>query len=176
MFSFNSVSQKVAGRIARSALGVLLLTSLHHAYGAYIYHTPWRLHVVFVSLLTAAGIIGAMLALRRWPGNVAGKIAFWVFTVLTFVIPVAVIGFFEGGYNHAVKDALYFAGGSASLMRRLFPAPVYELPNDLFFEVTGVLQLVPAIITGRLLYRFVRGARRTPDARADQTLEHRSYA
>jgi hypothetical protein len=43
-----------------------------------------------------------------------------------------------------------------------------ELPNDLFFEVTGVLQLVPAIVTGHLLYRFVEGRQRRPDVGVDQ--------
>jgi len=41
-------------------------------------------------------------------------------------------------------------------MRRLFPPPRYELPDDAFFEVTGVLQVVPAAITGYYLCRFVQ--------------------
>ena len=53
-----------------------------------------------------------------------------------------------------MKDALYLAGAPPAFMRRLFPPPTYELPNDLFFEVTGVLHLVPAIVTGHLLYPF----------------------
>jgi hypothetical protein len=31
-------------------------------------------------------------------------------------------------------------------MTRLFPPPTYELPNDAFFEITGILQVVPAAL------------------------------
>ena len=169
MSSLTSISlQRLASRVAWSALGVLLLTSVHHAYGAYIYNTLWRLHVVFVSAPVAAVIFGSLLALRRWPATVAGETAFWVFAIVTLLFPVAGIGLFEGGYNHTVKDALYLAGASGELMYRLFPPPTYELPNNLFFEVTGVLQLVPGIITGYLMYLFVRRRQRDAEARPEE--------
>jgi hypothetical protein len=44
-------------------------------------------------------------------------------------------------------------------MRQLFPPLKYELPNDVFFETTGVLQVVPAAITGYYLYRFIQERR-----------------
>lgn len=142
-----------------SALAVLLLTTVHHVYGAYIYDTPWRHHMAIVAALTAAVLVGSLYVLRRRPGSAAGRIAFWVFAAVTFVIPVAMVGIYEGGYNHAVKDALYFAGASPGLMMRLFPPPTYELPNDAFFEITGVLQLVLAVITGLYLFATVRARR-----------------
>jgi peroxiredoxin len=45
----------------------------------------------------------------------------------------------------------------------MFPPPAYELPNNALFEITRVLQVVPAGMAGRLLYRLVRSrwARRT---------------
>jgi hypothetical protein len=64
-----------------------------------------------------------------------------VFTAVVLVIPVAVIGLFEGAYNHALKNALYFAGASSTLMNLLFPPPTYELPNNALFEVSGVMQV-----------------------------------
>lgn len=88
MSSFASASpQRLADRVARSGLGVLLLTSVHHVYGAYIYDTPWRLHVVFVSVLAAAPIVGSLFTLQRWSTNVAGEIASWIFVALTLVLP-----------------------------------------------------------------------------------------
>jgi hypothetical protein len=168
MSDFNSVSPKHASVVAWSALVVLLLTSVHHAYGAYIYDTPWRLHMVIVGVLAAAAIIGSFLVLRKRSSNVANRIASWVFTVVTIVIPVALIGLFEGGYNHTVKVVLYLAGASPALMHQLFPPPAYELPNDLLFEVTGVLQLVPGIITGYQLYRFADARQRRSDVHVDQ--------
>lgn len=69
--------------------------------------------------------------------------------------PFLGFGVFEGVYNHGVKDALYFAHASPDLMLRLFPPPTYEMPNNAFFEITGVLQIVPGIVTGHYLYRFL---------------------
>jgi hypothetical protein len=159
--------EKLMRRVMWWALAVLLLTSVHHAYGAYIYDTPWRLHVVFVSGLTAAALLGSLLAFRRRSADLSGRIAFWAFVAVVLVVPVAGIGLFEGGYNHALKNALYFSGASTAVLHRLFPPPTYELPNDAFFEFTGVLQLVLAVVTGRHLFRLVRerwrrGARLDP--------------
>jgi hypothetical protein len=149
-------SQQRLSQATWSALAVLLLTSVHHVYGAFIYHTPWRLHVAPVAGLTAAALVGILLVLRRHTDDVAGHIAFWAFVGITLVIPVAGIGFFEGGYNHALKNALYFAGARTSLMVRLFPPPTYELPNDAFFEITGVMQAFLGAVTCWLLYRVVQ--------------------
>jgi hypothetical protein len=139
-----------------SALAILLLTTVHHVYGAYIYSTPWRYHVAIVSTLTAAILFASLRMLRRQTGRIIRKIAFWTFAVVTLAIPVITIGIFEGGYNHAVKDVLYFTGASPELMQRLFPPPTYEMPNDAFFEITGVLQLVPAVMTGWYLIGAAR--------------------
>jgi hypothetical protein len=157
MFSTISiVTQETLSRVTRYALAVLLLTSVHHAYGAYVYHTPWRLHAVFLSAFAAAAIISGLVVIRRNADEALREIAFWVFAALVLVIPTALIGLFEGAYNHALKNALYFAGATPTLMNRLFPAPTYELPNDVFFEVTGVMQAVLGSMTAWLLYRLVR--------------------
>jgi hypothetical protein len=46
-----------------------------------------------------------------------------------------------------------------TLMHRLFPPPTYEMPDDVFFEVRGVLQLFAALpviyCTYRLFYAKV---------------------
>lgn len=138
-------------------LSVLLLTTVHHVYGAFVYNTPWRNHVAIVSTLTGAVILGSHYLIQRKTGSVAArKIAFWIFAVVTLTIPVVIIGLFEGGYNHVVKDTLYFTGASPGVMRQFFPPPTYEMPNDALFEISGVLQLVPAVISGWYLIAAVR--------------------
>jgi hypothetical protein len=157
MFSTMSiVTQEALSRVTRYALAVLLLTSVHHAYGAYVYHTPWRLDAVVLSAFAAAAIISSLVVIqRRNTDESVRELAFWVLTAVVLVVPVALIGLFEGAYNHALKDAVYFAGASSTLMNRLFPPPTYELPNNVFFEVTGVMQAVLGSITAWLLYRLV---------------------
>lgn len=157
--SIPKLPRDAAWRAARHALAVLLLTSVHHAYGAYVYQTPWRYHAVLVSIPTAFVIIGSLALLRRRLSGLPGVLLRGLFVLTTLAIPVLTFGAFEGLYNHVVKDALYFGGGSAALMSRLFPPPTYEMPNDAFFEITGVLQVVPAAAAGWHLYRMWRGER-----------------
>jgi hypothetical protein len=145
-----------ARRAALGAVAVFLLTTVHHLYGAYVYKTPWRRHAGIVSGLATAVSVGALAAWCRRPTGVAGTIERWTFTLVTLVIQVAGFGLFEGGYNHLAKDTLYFTGAPQTVRRRLFPPPTYEEPNNDFFEVTGVLQLIPALITAHYLYRLVR--------------------
>ena len=78
------------------------------------------------------------------------------FCLVDALIPVLGIGFFEGGYNHVLKNALYFSGASPPLLARLFPPPVYELPNDGLFEATGILQFVVGLVAGYRLYGVIR--------------------
>lgn len=146
----------LATKAGASAAGVLLLTSIHHVYGAYIYASLWRAHVAHVSALGIVVIAGALLILRRWPNTRAGDIALWSFVIVTALFPVAWIGLFEGGYNHVVKDALYMAGAPHAVMRTLFPAPLYEMPDDVLFEVSGVLQLPLALVALHYTYCLVR--------------------
>lgn len=40
----------------------------------------------------------------------------------------------------SLKNILFFSGTSTSTLQEMFPAPTYEMPNDLFFEVSGILQ------------------------------------
>lgn len=141
-----------------SAAAVMLLTAFHHRYGAVIYQTPWRDHMVGVAFLTTAFIIGTLLIFYRKPSSTAGRIAFWLGGGAIALIPVGVIGVYEGVYNHVLKNLLYFSGASITLLLELFPPPKYHLPNDVIFEVTGVLQAVVAGMAAYYNYKlFVIG-------------------
>lgn len=145
-----------ARRTVLAALAVLFLTSVHHLYGAYVYATPWRAHAAHVSALAASLLIGSFVVLRRRAGTAAGRVACWIIVLVTLALPVLGIGLFEGGYNHALKVALYYGHASPALMSRLFPPPTYELPNDAFFEITGVLQLALGAFAARQTLRTAR--------------------
>jgi hypothetical protein len=145
-----------AGRTLSAALATLLLTSVHHVYGAVVYGTPWRNHAAHVSAVTAVVLVGALLAFRRRAGTPLGTATLWLLMLVTLLLPVIGIGLIEGGYNHALKDALYFGGVSRGALLRLFPPPTYELPNDVFFEVTGVLQVVVGWVAARRLLALFR--------------------
>lgn len=149
-----------------STTGVLLLTCVHHSYGAVIYNTPWRHHIALVAVPGIFVLVGALLMLRREQGTRVGGLALWIFVVVAALFPIGWIGLFEGGYNHVMKDALYFAGASAALMEQLFPPPLYEMPNDVFFEITGVVQFPLALWAAYETQRLYRTTRRTSGASA----------
>src|SRR5262245_40794597 len=84
-----------------------------------------------------------------------------VFVLTTLASPVISFGLVEGLYNHVVKNLLYVAGAPAAVLARLFPPPMYEMPNDVFIEISGVLQVVPAALATWFLYRFLRPRQRS---------------
>jgi hypothetical protein len=134
-----------AARLARGAYAVLALTTLHHVYGAWRYQTPFRLHVVAVAVVVAALVVVThRLFLRK-----RCRFSLVAFAAATLLFPVLGIGVFEGAYNHVAKNVLYFAGTDGRVLLTLFPPPTYELPNDVFFELTGMLQVLPAAMTAQ---------------------------
>ena len=174
MSSSQTPSRDAASNVARYASAVLLITSVHHAYGAYIYNTPWRYHAVLVAGITAPLIFGALAVMRSRPPGLLRMLAQGLFVLGTLGVSILMIGMFEGLYNHVVKNLLYFGGASTGLIMRLFPPPTYEMPNDVFFEITGVLQVVPATLAAWYLYRATQRSRvHTRKIESDTVIAHR---
>jgi hypothetical protein len=73
--------------------------------------------------------------------------------------PIAWIGLFEGGYNHALKVILFQLDLPVSTLQRLYPPGIYEPPDDLSFEATGVAQLLLAVWALRSLVELARVSR-----------------
>lgn len=140
-------------------IATLVLTTVHHAYGAFAFGTPWRLHAALVSVPVAAAIAVAEARYRRHPRGRLGTFAFWTVVGLTGVVAVLVFGVFEGAYNHVLKDVFYVWGAPPHVLDALFPQPPYEPPTDVFFEVSGVMHVVPASLAGLSLWRLVRDER-----------------
>jgi peroxiredoxin len=144
---------------------IAALTSVHHVYGAIVYETPWRLHAVALSGAALLGMLVALYISRRYAESRLGRAAGWVFWAVDAVVLVLLIGAFEGGYNHLLKNVLWLGGLPMSDLRVLFPGPTYELPNDVFFEVSGVAQVIPAAFAARWLGALLaeRAGRHTSD-------------
>lgn len=150
-------------RAGAMAIAVLVMTTIHHVYGAVIYHTPWRLHIVYISAPVAAAIVAALVFGASREGTPAGRVATWLAIAAIIVFPVALIGFFEGGYNHVVKNIVYFAAGEEAMMG-LVPTFLYdpsavEVPSDVFFEMTGIAQFPLSIATVAAVRRLARWVR-----------------
>ena len=118
---------------------LMLLTSFHHIYGAVVFRTPWRYHAVLVAVPVI--VVTAVLGYRTLKkNNFRYSIFFWMNWAIILLFSIAAIGVFEGVYNHFLKDVLYFTGAGSRLLSTLFPPHLYEMPNDLIFEITGLAQ------------------------------------
>lgn len=142
-------------KVSRLSVALMALTSIHHAYGAIIYQTPWRLHILMISV----PVIIFTIIFYFWffkKGVRTQSLFFWIYLVLTLVASVALIGLFEGVYNHLLKNALFYTGVDNQILMYLFPPPTYEMPNDFWFEFTGMLQGIVAIPLTVYFIRLVR--------------------
>jgi hypothetical protein len=154
-------TRSIERRALLAGSAVFALTSIHHVYGGIHYGTPWRIHAAAVAALAAIAMLFTLRISRAKAGSRTGRAAWWAFWSIGTVVFVLLFGVFEGAYNHVLKDLLFLAGTSLAHMRQLFPPPMYEMPNDWFFEVTGVLQVIPAALTANYLARLL-GGRRQP--------------
>jgi hypothetical protein len=135
-------------KIIYISMGILILTVIHHVYGAILYNTPERLHIAYFVLPVILLYSFLFLIYRRRPAARHGRIAFWSLIIITVLVPVGTFGIIEGGYNHLLKNILYFGGADVSLFDRLYSSPLYELPNDILFEVSGILQFFIGLYAG----------------------------
>lgn len=118
-----------------------LVSSVHHWYGAVEYNTPWRIAVSYWIMGFVFVIYSLLYVYWKNAGDIAGKVALWLFFSGAVIFQAGFI-MFECVYSHVLKNILFFAGVSLSILERLYPAPAYHLPDNLFFEFTGLLQLV----------------------------------
>ena len=123
--------------------------------------STWAACMVFFQGMLLGGYIYAH-ALARWltrPMQLAVHALTLAIAAAAFVFPFAMIGLYEGGYNHVLKNVLYFGGASPELLAALFPPPAYELPDSALFEVSGIAQLAPAVPGIHQLYKLVSESR-----------------
>lgn len=127
-----------------AALAVLVLTAVHHVYGAIVFETPWRLHILHAAIPVAIIIVAALYFGQHSRETRRGRLLIRLAIVVILAFPVGLIGVYEGGYNHLVKTIVYFAAGRDAALA-LFPPPTYEMPSDVLFEATGIAQFPLAV-------------------------------
>jgi uncharacterized membrane protein YjdF len=125
-YRVEGIEHVISIRTLTAAVGVIVLTVIHHLYGATLYDAPFRQHVAFGILPVLLVLILAYWVHRRSPLTSLGRVSLSVFMAVTLIVPVGMIGLFEGGYNHLVKNLLYFGGASRATLDQLFPPPAYE--------------------------------------------------
>jgi hypothetical protein len=129
------------------------LTTIHHIYGGLVDKAPNRLRV---PVIMAVPTLATLAALHRYE-RTGSQTALVTSATVTSVAWVALSGLLHGGYAHAYKDVLFLTGGPAKLYYPLNPSEHYP-PDDLFFEITGVLETATAYLVARSTYRLIRQA------------------
>ena len=144
--------KRIEFRHALSLMTVYLITAVHHAYGAWLYQTPWRNHIVYQGFtwLLASYL---MLLIYVWWKKIWIK---WIYLLFSGFFFIGAIGFYEGLYNHLLKNLLWIIGINSGTLLRLYPPPKYELPNDFFFELTGILTIAACWWCLLVTFEFTR--------------------
>ena len=117
-----------------------LVSSVHHWYGAIAYNTPWQTGVAYWIAGSVLIVYSLLYVYWKNADNTAGKVAMWIFLFCAVIFQTGFI-LFECVYSHVLKNIFYFGGVPQTILDQLYPAPAYHLPDNLFFELTGLLQL-----------------------------------
>jgi hypothetical protein len=140
--------------IERAALVIGLayaLTTVHHIYGGLVDSAPNRLRVPMIMAIPLVVAVGSLYRYRRTGSRVALITAATVGSLAWVVLS----GLLHGGYAHAYKDVLFLLKGPSRLYYPLNPSEHYP-PDDLFFEITGVLEIGTAFLVAFAMYRVIR--------------------
>lgn len=143
----------------RAGLGVVLtmaMTSLHHVYGAIVYETPYRLHIVFVEVPFALVAVLLLWIAYERRGTSLGRTIAWIVGSAILIFPVAMIGVYEGGFNHTLRDFVYFVLGEDLARGLCGAAASCQSPDSFIFEATGIAQFFVAIPAAVWAFQLLR--------------------
>jgi hypothetical protein len=151
-------STRISPYLAAGLFGwlVIAVTTVHHVWGAVLYDTPWRLHIVFIGAPIALvfSVLLWLAAARHRTGT--GRALAMLSAVLIVGFCTLMLGVYEGGYNHLLKNIVYFTHGAVGWM---FPDGVTGIPDDFVFEATGIAHFPTGILAAIASWRVVRWAR-----------------
>jgi len=100
-------------RLALWTIALVTFTSIHHIYGGAVYATSWR---IIMPILFFIPMLVLTLALQYQASIRTSRTLLITYTLLCVIVWVIGIGVFEGGYNHVLKNVLYYSRASKELM------------------------------------------------------------
>ena len=154
MISHKPTTTMTAKQIDRAALAMGLayaLTTVHHIYGGLVDAAPIRLRVPIIMSIPTVIAVGSLHRYRK-TGSRAALITAGTVGSLAWVV---LSGLLHGGYAHAYKDVLFLLNGPSRLYHPLNPSEHYP-PDNLFFEITGVLETATALLVAFSMYRVIQ--------------------
>ena len=139
-------------------IGLIGITTwIHHVYGGIVYDTPYR---VIVPSLTLPIFWFITFYIQYRLIKQTTKALKYVYILIVSLFWILPIGLIEGGYNHILKNILFFTGVSQEKLATFFPPEfgalrLFEKPNDIIFEVTGIIQFFIGLMIIYYLRKFL---------------------
>jgi hypothetical protein len=145
-------ARRIVGQLLAAAAVETLLTIGHFHYGSRLYEDPSRLHVIAPAL----GFLLLALAMSVFYLFRPGIWTLWPLVAFVAAVYVGLFGIYHGAFGHALKDILFFAGTTPERLGEIFDSPDFVVPDDFFFELTGVATFLAALLVGYCLVRLIR--------------------
>jgi len=148
-------TKQLINRAELAILAAYALTTVHHIYGGLVDGAPNRLRVPPIMAIPSLVTLGSLYRYKRTGSGAA------LATASTVAVLWAVLsGLLHGDYAHAYKDILFLVDGPPELYYPLNPGEHYP-PDDIFFEITGVLEMVTGYFIALFTYRLIRDRRQS---------------
>jgi hypothetical protein len=144
-------TRQLIDRAALAIVAAYALTTIHHIYGGLVDGAPNRLRVPPIMAIPSLITLGSLYRYKRTGSGPALATSSTV-AVLAWVV---LSGLVHGAYSHAYKDILFLLDGPPELYYPLNPDEHYP-PDDIFFEITGVLEMVTGYFIALFTYRLIR--------------------
>ncbi len=148
-------TEQLIKQVGFAFVAQIALTSIHHVYGGLVYNSAMRMSISMVAGLELLIVLGFLFIYWRTRSGAA----LTLFSVVAALVGI-VQGLFHTLYGHIYKDMLFLVGVSADDVRKFFlpvmPNDFIYPPNDLFFELTGVLELVTIYFIALFTFRLIR--------------------
>lgn len=129
-----------------------LITAVHHYYTGVYYETMWRAEFAIYAIIPTF-ICLTTLTIHY---NRGGRLLLFTFALVSFIFFFLVVGVWEGAWCHATKLVCYFLNipfHNAPAAWHIPPAPA---PEDLFSELTGVLNFVFATFNLHFMIKLLK--------------------
>jgi hypothetical protein len=155
MKAVTMTTSQLINRAAQSILALYAITFIHHVYGGIVDGDTKRLYVPIIGAIPLLITQFSLYQYRRTRGGIA-LASFSIVTVLWWVI---IHGLLHGGYAHTYKDILFLSGVPTDMVQKFYyplnPTEHYP-PDNILFEVTGVLEMVTAYFVALFTLRLIR--------------------
>ena len=153
-------SEEYSRKLIHAITLIAILTWVHHIYGGLIYDTPYRIIAPSISLpiLLSGTFYLQYLLIKK--GNTLLKRLYMTIVCGLWILSISLV---EGFYNHVLKNVLFFSGVTYEKLSVMFPPEFgelsfFELPSDIFFEVTGIVQFFIGLTISHHLIKFLKSS------------------